>query len=229
MQEQNLAAAAQTSQVEADQVKVQAKNFAELRSIAESAKQENLQLKQRLAQLEDNMKKAIPKKDEEDSDEPYVDHNKLRREMGKFAETMDSTIDKKASEKARAMIEEEKKNDYLQRNKDFYEVLREDEIKKFVDEHPNLAAPLSKLPDTFERQQLVYEAIKTLKDVKPAQSTPTQPKSILAQAFESRKASMAYTPGGSSGGPFQSMGDFSPGGQKQAYERFKSLQKSVSL
>ena len=108
--------------------------------------------------------------------------------------------------------------------------MQADEIQKFINEHPNIAEKLEKMPDNFDRQQLVYETIKTFKNIKPAQSTtPPVQKSMLAQAFDARKSAMAYQPGGSSGGPFQSMGDFSPSGQKNAYERFKALQKTVNL
>lgn len=226
MQEPN---AAPATQANPEEVKVQAKNFAELRSIAESAKQENVQLKQRLAQLEESMKRAAPK-EIEDSNEPYVDHNRLRKEMDKLAENMASTIDKKAEEKARALILEERRNEYLQKNKDFHEVMQGEEIEKFIQEYPHLAGPMAKMPDNFERQQLVYETMKTLKSAKPApNAAPPVQKSALAQAFEARKPQMAYSPGGSAGGPFQSIGDFSQGGMKNAYDRYKSLQKTVSL
>lgn len=227
MQEQNSAPVAQNP---ADEVKVQAKNFAELRSIAESAKQENLQLKQRLQQLEEAVKKVPAPSHEDGDDEPYVDQKRLSREMGKLKESFSSEIDKKAEEKARALIEEERRKDYLEANKDFYDVLQKEELQKFIDSQPNLVKRLEKMPDNFERQQLVYEMIKSFKDLRPSQpQAPAAPKSQLAQAFDGRKAQMAYQPGGSSGGPFQSIGDFSQGGMKNAYDRFMSLKKSVNL
>lgn len=227
MQEQSSAPVAQT---QADEVKVQAKNFAELRNAADAVKQENVLLKQRLSQLEESVKKAPLQQELDDDGEPYVDKKRLQKEMGKLKDSLETEIDKKAEEKARALIAEERKKDFFKNNKDFHEIMQQDEIQKFISEQPGLAEDLEMMPDSFERQKVVYRMIKTLKEAKPAQvSTPAQPKSPLAAAFDSRKAAMAYQPGGSSGGPFQSLGDFSQGGMKNAYDRFKSLQKTVHL
>lgn len=227
MQEQNTTV---TDQTVANEVKVQAKNFAELRSAAEAFKQENLQLKQRLSLLEENAKKTPTQDDSEDDNEPYIDKKRLAKEMGNLKSSLAVEIDQKAEEKARTLMAEERKKDFFKNNKDFHEIMQQEEIQKFISEQPGLAEDLETLPDNFERQKVVYRMIKTLKDLKTTQPVaPSQPKSPLAAAFESRKASMAYQPGGSSGGPFQSMGDFSQGGMKNAYDRFKSLQKTVHL
>lgn len=224
MQQENTA----PSQEAAEEVKKQAKNFAELRSKWESASQENNQLKQKMSQLE-QMISDLQSRPAPQDDEPYVDASRLQREMTSLKESLSKEIDKKAEEKARLLLMQERQSDYINQNKDFYDVLQENEIKDFVAKYPNLAAPLARMPDGFEKQQLAYELMKTVKTVKPANPEPPVQKSMLAQAFEQRKAAMAYQPGGSSGGAFQSMGDFSPGGMKQAYDRFKSLQKTVNL
>lgn len=227
MQEQN---APVVDQKAAEEVKLQAKNFAEIRNAAELVRKENLELKERLARLEESTKKVPVQQDGDDDGEPYVDKKRLVREMSKLRETLAPEIDKKAEEKARQLFAEEKRKDFLKNNKDFYDVMQQDEIQKFISEQPGLAEDLEMMPDNFERQKVVYRMIKTLKDAKPAQSVPpAAPKSPLAQAFDSRKAAMAYQPGGSSGGPFQSLGDFSQGGMKNAYDRFKSLQKTVRI
>lgn len=228
MQEQN---GAVVDQKATEEVKVQAKNFADLRNAAEAARQENFDLKQRLALLEENAKKATaPKEGDEDDGEPYVDKKRLNREMSKLKESMGAEIDRKAEEKARSLMAEEKKKDFFKNNKDFNEIMQQDEIQRFIAEQPGLAEDLETMPDNFERQKVVYRMIKTLKEAKPVQgAAPTAPKSPLAQAFDARKSAMAYQPGGSSGGPFQSIGDFSQQGQKNAFDRFRALQKTVHL
>lgn len=228
MQEQN---GAVVDQKATEEVKVQAKNFADLRNAAESARQENFDLKQRLALLEENAKKAaIPKEGDEDDGEPYVDKKRLSREMSKLKESMGAEIDRKAEEKARSLMAEEKKKDFFKNNKDFNEIMQQDEIQRFIAEQPGLAEDLETMPDNFERQKVVYRMIKTLKEAKPVQGTaPPAPRSALAQAFDARKSQMAYQPGGSSGGPFQSLGDYSQGGMKNAYDKYKALQKTVHL
>ncbi len=228
MQEQNAA----TTQITPEEVKGNAKNFSELRAIAEAAKQENIALKQQMSKLEEKISKqqATEKVAEDEDGEPYVDSRTFKKKMASFEEALEQKIDKRAEEKARALIQEERKADYLKRNGDFNEIMQADVLQKFIVEHPNVAEVMQKMPDNFERQQLVYETIKTLKNLKPAQSSaPPVQKSMLAQAFDAKKAQLAYQPGGSSGGPFQSIGDFSEGGMKNAYEKFKSLQKTVNL
>lgn len=227
MQEQNAAPAQQAT---TEEVRVQAKNFNELRNAAEAIKQENFELKTRLSQLEENAKKQPVQQDLDDDSEPYVDKKRLGKEMSKLKESLAVEIDRKAEEKARALLAEEKRKDFFKNNKDFHEVMQQDVIRKFIDEQPGLSEDLETLPDNFERQKVVYRMIKALNENKPvAPAAPAQPKSPLAAAFDARKSAMAYQPGGSSGGPFQSMGDFSQGGMKNAYDRFKSLQKTVSL
>lgn len=221
---------AQTQSKEAITESTQAVNFAKLRAIAETAQEENQLLKQRLSELESKVN-AKPAQQEEEitSDEPYLDHNRFRKEMAKFSQTMEAKIDQRAEEKARKLIEEEKRHEYLKKNRDFNEVMDKENLMKVIEEYPEVAEEFNGLPADFQRQKALYATIKALKKNPAPEAPKSAPKSSLEQAMLERKAQNAYQPGGSSGGPFQSMGDFSEGGMKNAYNKFKSLQKTVNL
>src|SRR5271165_6676017 len=65
-----------------------------------------------------------PQDEDDDTSDPYVDHKRLAKQFSSFEKRMDEKIDKRAEEKARTMVAETRKSDFLRNNPDFYEVLQ---------------------------------------------------------------------------------------------------------
>lgn len=160
--------------------------------------------------------------DDEDDSEPYVDHKKLSRKLADFEKNMEKKIDQRAEEKARALLDHQKKESWMKQNPDFYEVLQHAE--KFAQQDPELAEAILDMPDTFERQKLVYKNIKALGVHKPK---PTEP-SIQAKVDANRR-SPYYQPTGIAPTPYSSQGDFSQAGQKNAYDQMQKLKNQLRI
>lgn len=162
--------------------------------------------------------------DDEEDNEPYVDNRKLHKELNKFKTTMEQTIDQKAEAKASQLIEQERRSSYLKENGDFNQVMNEETIEKFAQKHPRLAENILRMPDGFDRQKLVYENIKALGVDKPA----TKELSIQ-EKIDSNRRSPYYQPSGVGTAPYASVGDFSEGGQKSAYDKMQELKKRLRI
>lgn len=159
--------------------------------------------------------------DEEDS-EPYVDHKKLTRKLADFEKNMEKKIDQRAEEKARFLLENQKRESWLKQNPDFYDVLQHAE--KFAQQDPELAETILEMPDTFERQKLVYKNIKALGVHKPK---PTEPP--IQQKIDANRRSPYYQPSGIGSTPYTSQGDFSQAGQKNAYDQMQKLKAQLRI
>lgn len=187
------------------------------------------QAEERIAALErlaNERPKAAGSNDDDDQedDEPYVDRRKLRKELNNFQKNIEQTIDQKAEAKAAAMIENERRSSYLKENNDFNQVMTEDTIEKFASKHPRLAENILRMPDGFERQKLVYENIKALGIDKPEQKQPS-----IQDKIDANRKSPYYQPSGVGSAPYASVGDFSPGGQKNAYAKMQELKNKLRI
>lgn len=176
---------------------------------------------ERVAQ-EATAKKQQQSDDEDNDDEPYVDHKKLKRTLSSFERSMEEKIEKKAEEKARSLYEKEKRDSWIKNNPDFYEVLQNAE--KFAQKDPELAETILEMPDTFERQKLVYKNIKALGLHKPEVKQPS-----IQEKIDANRRSPYYQPSGVGTAPYAQVGDFSSTGQKQAYEKMQQLKKQLRI
>lgn len=198
-------------------------NFAQLRKQVEQEKQARLQAEQRLAQIEEE--RARPRQEDvndDDDNEPYVDKKTLKKQLMSWEKNLEQKFDKRAEEKARGLVEQERQSNYLENNKDFNEILKPELIQKFAETHPGLAKAMLKMPDNFERQQLLYENIKSLGIHKPP-----APKEDIQAKIDANRRSPYYQP--SSAGatpPYAGQGDFSAAGQKNAYTKMRELIKN---
>lgn len=200
------------------------KNFAELRKIAEQERAARIALEQRLAAIE--AEKSQPKQvDEDDDDEPYVDRKKLKKVLSGFEAEMEKKIELKAEQKARSLVEQEKTNQYLRENSDFNQVMNSDLVQKFADTHPKMAELILKMPEGFDRQKLVYEAIKSMGLDKPAAKIP----SIQEKIDANRRSPFMPSSSSPGAGPSTMMGDFSDSGQKNAYQKMQELKRNLRL
>jgi hypothetical protein len=167
-------------------------------------------------------KKQQHQEDEENDDEPYVDHKKLKKTLSSFERNLEEKIEKKAEEKARYLLDKEKRESWIRNNPDFYEVLQNAE--KFAQKDPDLAETILEMPDTFERQKLVYKNIKALGLHKPEVKQPT-----IQDKIDANRKSPYYQPTGVGTAPYGQNGDFSSTGQKQAYEKMQQLKKQLRI
>jgi len=176
---------------------------------------------ERMAQ-EATSRKQQPQDEEDDESEPYVDHKRLNKKLSSFEKRMEEKIDKRAEEKARTLVGQERKDSWLRNNPDFHEVLQHAE--KFAQYDPELAESILEMPNTFERQKLVYKNIKALGLHKPEQKAPS-----IQEKIDANRRSPYYQPSGVGTAPYATAGDFSSSGQKQAYEKMQQLKKTLRI
>lgn len=168
------------------------------------------------------MSKRVESVEEEDDSEPYVDHKRLTKTLSSFEKKLEEKIDKKAEQIAERKAQEKDREYWLKNNPDFYEVLQN--ADKFAQKDPELAESILEMPDTFARQKLVYKNIKALGLHKPEVKGPS-----IQEKIDANRKSPYYQPSGVGTAPYQSVGDFSAGGQKQAYDKMQELKNRLRI
>lgn len=222
-----MTAQTQENQVQTQEVKQNDKelNFRALE--AKLAQERAARLEAEKARLEaekalQERSQASLNEEEDDNGEPYVDEKRLEKKLNRFGQSTKSEI-QKAMESAKAAAKEELRQEmWLENNPDFYEVLQH--ANKFAEKDPALAKTILKMPDTFERQQLVYQNIKALGLHKPETKAPS-----IQEKIDANRKSPYYQPGGVAAAPYTSVGDFSSTGQKQAYEKMQELKNRLRI
>lgn len=178
-------------------------------------RQARLDLEQRLKQNSQS--------DDDDTDEPYVDHKRLNKKLSKFNESTQSEI-QKAMESAKYSAKEELKQEmWLESNPDFYDTLK-NHADTFAAKAPKLADSILRMPEGFERSKLVYQNIKAL-----GIDEPEKKQSTVQEKIDANRRSPFYQPSGVGSAPYASQGDFSPTGQKNAYDKLQELKKNLRL
>jgi actin-related protein len=160
--------------------------------------------------------------DEEDDSQPYVDNKKLNKKLAKFSENTKQYTKSEIQENIRQALHEERKQNWMKQNPDFYDTLQHAE--KLALKNPGLADRILQMPDSFERQQLVYENIKAL-----GLDKPEQKQSSIQEKVDANRRSPYYQPSGVGAAPYSQVGDFSEQGQKQSYQKMKDLQKKMRI
>ena len=160
--------------------------------------------------------------EEDDESEPYVDHKKLKKEQAKFGQQMKQETQSEIQKAVSTALKEERKQNWMKSNPDFYEVLQHAE--KFAQMDPELAETILEMPEGFERQKLVYKNIKALGINKPEVKQPS-----IQDKIDANKKSPYYQPSNVGTAPYASVGDFSQGGQKNAYDKMQELKKNLRL
>lgn len=160
--------------------------------------------------------------DDEDDSEPYVDHKKLNKTLAKFGEQTKHQTQSEIQKAVQTALAEERKQNWIKNNPDFYEVLQH--ADKFAQRDPELAETILEMPEGFERQKLVYKNIKALGIHKPEEKTPS-----IQEKIDSNRKSPYYQPTGIGTAPYASVGDFSETGQKQAHAKMQELKKRLRI
>lgn len=199
-------------------------NFEKLRKQLDQERQEKVKMQERLEALE-RAQKAPKVEEDDESDEPYIDQKTFTKKLSKFGAEHEQRIDKLAEEKVRVLLEAEKQQEYVRRNADFNQVLSQENIQRFAAEQPAMAERMLKMPDNFDRQALLYEQIKALQSTKKA----SDEKSAVQQRIDQNRKSPFYQPSGMGASPYAAAGDFSPSGQKSAYDKLQELKSRLRL
>jgi len=160
--------------------------------------------------------------DEEDDSEPYVDRKRLNKRLEKFGQQTREQTQTEIKKAVSEALYEERKQNWIKSNPDFYEIMQH--AQKFAEKDPELAETILEMPDTFERQKLVYKNIKALGVHKPA-----VPESTIQGKIDAQRRNPYYQPSGVGTPGYSSQGDFSPSGQKNAYDKLQELKKNLRI
>jgi hypothetical protein len=160
--------------------------------------------------------------EDDDDDEPYVDKKRLKREQERFGNQIKQETQSEIQKAVQHALKEKEKQDWIRNNPDFFDTLNH--ADKLAIEHPDLADTILKLPDTFERQQLVYQNIKKLGLHKDRPKEPS-----IQEKIDSNRRSPYYQQGGIGSPAYNSVSDFSASGQKNAYDKMQELKSRLRL
>lgn len=169
-------------------------------------------------------KRPASNDDEDDTDEPYVDKKALDKKLKKWEASLDEKIDRKAEEKARSLVAQERQSAYLKSKQDFNNVMTPEMMQKLVTKDPELAETILEMPEGFARQKLVYQTIKAMKLDQAEVKQPT-----IQEKVDANRRSPYYQPSGVGSAPYAGAGDFSPSGQKNAYAKLQELKNKLRL
>lgn len=174
---------------------------------------------ERIAQERTKMQQV---EDDDDDSEPYVDKKKLDKKLAKFGENQKQQTQTEIQRAVHTALNEERKQNWIKNNPDFYDTLQHAE--KLAQKDPDLAESILEMPEGFERQKLVYKNIKALGLHKPEAKQPS-----IQDKIDANRKSPYYQPSSVGTAPYQSAGDFSQGGQEQAYKKMQELKKSLRI
>lgn len=198
-------------------------NDKELNFRALEARYERKLAEERAAREEAEKRAAeLAQEPEEDDDEPYVDKKKLKKSLSKTKQELKQESKTEIQSAIHQALAEERRQQWLKNNSDFYDVMQHAE--KFALKDPELAETILQMPEGFERQKLVYKNIKALGLDKPEQKAPS-----IQEKIDANRRSPYYQPSGVSNTPYSTGGDFSPTGQKAAYEKLQELKSRLRI
>lgn len=206
-------------------------NFARLRQEKEKAmlaveqeRAERMRLQEEIEKIRSQQHKMRVEEPDEDEvdDEPYVNRKGLKKVLSKFGQNIESQIDERAQAIAKKILEEERQRNFVHHLKseyrDFSDVVTSDSIAKLEQANPRMAQIIDRMPDGFEKGQMVYETIRTM-------GLHKKPEANVKEKVEANQRNPYYYPS-SAGNGSAPMGDFSAAGKKAAYERVKALKES---
>lgn len=199
-------------------------NFRALEAKSREAERRAIEAERRAAEAERMAQEALAKRQEEESDddEPYVNDKKLNKTLAKFGEQTKQQTQSEIQRAVQQAIQDERRQGWLKNNPDFYDVMQH--ADKFAQKDPDLAESILEMPESFERQKLVYKNIKALGLHKPETKNPS-----IQEKIDANKRSPYYQPTGVGAAPYASAGDFSVGGQKQAYAKMQELKNRLRI
>jgi hypothetical protein len=212
-----------TEEAAAAQQKEKEYNFAQLRMQAEQERNMREQAEQRAQQLQQELEsRSKPSDDDDDDDEPYIDRRRLKKELSRFEQQNKKATQSEIQQHIQQALTEERRQMWLKNNPDFNDVMQH--AQKFADHDPELAETILEMPDGFERQKLVYRNIKAM-----GLHKKEEPKPSIQETIDRNRKSPYYQPSGVGSAPYAGAGDFSPSGQKNAYQKMQELKQRLRL
>lgn len=187
----------------------------------EQERQARLDLERKLQEMQSHKIQSNDEDDDND-DDPYVDKKKLNRKLSSFEKKLEERFEKKVDERARALMDQKEEENWMKTNNDFYDVLNEDNLSKLVSKAPGMVESIKRIPDGFEKQKLVYNAIKSMGIDKPE---PKQ--SAIQDTINSNRRHPGYQSSGVGSAPYGMSGDFSAAGQKNSYNKMQELKSRL--
>lgn len=169
-----------------------------------------------------------PKSDEDDDDygdEPYVDHKRLKRELGKVAKKTIDETDTRIENAVQKALAAERQTSWLKNNPDFYDIMNH--AQAFAERDPELAETILSMPEGFERQKLVYKNIKALGIHKKPEDQPK-----IQDKIDQNLRSPYYQPSGMSApgyGISNGGRDISPAEGQNAYKKMQELKSRLRI
>jgi len=179
----------------------------------------------RIAELEATKKEVQNNlEDDEYNDDPYIDQKRLNKTLFKERESIKQQTQLEIQRAVQEAIEKERQQTWIKNNPDFFQTMSHAEKLEQAD--PELAETILKMPDTFERQKLVYKNIKALGLHKP----PEDKKSIQ-QTIDNNKKNLYYQPGMPAApyGSFTLSREVSKTEGEQALAKMRELQRKFTL
>ncbi len=219
-----------TENVQANQAQTEQKpndkelNFRQLEQKYERqlAQERNARIEAENIAKEALLKRNETNDDDDDDSEPYIDKKKLEKKLARFGEQTQKQTQNDINKAVHTALQEERKQNWIKSNPDFYDVLQNAE--KFAQKDPELADSILEMPEGFERQKLVYRAMKSKGYHLPEQKQPS-----IQDKIDANRRSPYYQPSSVGAAPYASVGDFSQSGQKQAYEKMQELKNRMRL
>ena len=197
-------------------------NFAALRKQLEEERQARAQAELKAQELERLASQKLSVQDDDEEDfEPYVDKKKLKKELSKAIDYTKKETRQEIEQAVRNAIEAERQQNYLRENPDYATYMTPERLNEFGNAHPNIAKSLMNMPDSFERQKLVYETMKTLSATKAQQE-----KASMQDKIDNNRRNPFFSSQTSSA-PYLGGGDFSESGMKSAYEQIQALKSKM--
>ena len=176
----------------------QERNFANLRKALEEERREKQELAERIAKLETFVSAAV----------------------ADYQAKMQEKIEREAEQRARRIIEEERQQSWMKQNPDFYDVMQH--AQKLADQDPETAEVILRMPDTFDRQKLVYRTIKSMGIHKPP-----APKETIQDKVNNNRKGVYYQPADTPTAPYSITADYSPASQEAAYKKLQALKQGM--
>lgn len=176
----------------------------------------------RIAELQQQKQQPQAVEDEDDDSDPYIDKKKLDKKLNRFGQQQMQVTQSEIQKAVQTALQEERKSNWMKTNSDFYDVMQHAE--KFAQHDPELAETILSMPEGFERQKLVYKNIKAL-----GLHKDPEPKQTIQDKIDANRRSPYYQPGGMASPAYAAVSDFSPTGQKQAYNKLQELKNKLRL
>lgn len=166
--------------------------------------------------------RVVSHDEDEEDDEPYVDKRKLTKTLQKFGQQAKQETQSEIQRAVQVALQQERQQNWVKSNPDFYDVLKHAET--LAQRDPDLAESILEMPEGFERQKLVYKNIKALGLHKPQEKAPS-----IQEKVDANRRSPYYQPSGVASAPYAGAGDFSPAGQKNAYDKLQQLKNNLRI